>query len=208
MNKLGNKEVILILLVINFMLYYLMVMIGVTPLKNSIKSNNAAIETLQAEYDEKKAIVDKEDDYKADIVRLTDEKAVLFQTGFPNTEAESLHAFINKEATNSSISINNISISQSARMANGEDGQQETGIMDNKITVDCIGSYANVISLLETIEKMQRTSILTSLDLGGEAANMSITMQYSFLSADKTDIDDTVFDHTFGQSAGNTTLFK
>ncbi|MBR6400087.1 MAG: type 4a pilus biogenesis protein PilO [Firmicutes bacterium] len=205
MNKLGNKEVILILIVINFMLYYMLYFIGISPLKNSINNNKADIATLQEEYDEKKAIVDSEETYKQSIERLKAEKVELFATGFPNTNAESLHAFINKEATASNINISSINITQAPRLANGD---QETGIMDNNISVSATGSYASITKLLSSIEEVQKTSLLTGLSLSGAASDMQTQLQYSFLSADKEDIPDDVFDHTFGQPAGNTTLFK
>lgn len=205
MKNLGNKEVILILIVINFMLYYLLYFIGISPLKNSINSNRDAIAQLQAEYDEKKAIVDSEETYKQTIETLKAEKAELFQTGFPNTNPENLHAFMVKEAADNHITISNIAINQAPRMANGD---QATGILDNTISVSATGSYTDIIKLATAIEDVQKTSILTSLSLGGESSNMSATFAYDFLSADKEEGTDEIFAHDFGQAAGNTALFK
>jgi hypothetical protein len=209
MSKLGNKEVILILIVINFMLYYLLVMIAISPIKSSISNNKAEIQSLQADYDAKKEIVDSEQTYITTIETLKATKTDLFATGFPNTNPENLHAFMEKETQANSVPIQNISITQAPRVAvNANGGDVETGIMDNTLTLTVQGSYANVIKLLQSIEDVQKTSLLTSLNLGGSASDMTVNMGYSFLSADKTDIPDDVFDHTFGQGAGNTALFK
>jgi len=208
MNKLGNKEVILILIVINFMLYYLLYFIGISPLKNSIESNKSEIATLQEEYDEKKAIVDSEDDYKQAIERLTAEKKELFETGFPNTNPENLHAFMVKEADANHITIENINITQEPRMANGEGGDVVSGILDNTLSLTVEGSYADITKLIASIEDVQKTSILTSLSLGGDVSKMNASLNYSFLSADKDEGTDAIFDHKFGQAAGNTALFK
>lgn len=209
MGKLGNKEIILILIVINFLLYYLLFMMVINPTKNKIKLNNESIDALQMEYDEKKAIVDQEDDYIADIERLKAEKAELFTTGFPNTDPENLHAFMVKETAANSITINNISISQSSRNAADASGAQHTtGIMDNTLAVGIEGSYSNIIKLIGTLEELQKSSLLTSLSLSGDPNKMNTTLNYSFLSADKSDNPDTIFDHTFNKGVGNSALFK
>ncbi len=209
MAKLGNKEVILILVVINFMLYYMLWFIGISPLKSSISENKEQITALQAEYDDKKAIVDSEDTYKKNIEDLTAQKAELFQSGFPNTNPENLHAFMVKEAEANHITIGNISITQSPRMAAGSDGTAKTGILDNTLNLSITGSYADITKFISTIEQIQKTSILSSFSLGGtDIAQMTSSMNYSFLSADKEEGSDTIFDHTFGQAAGNTALFK
>ena len=210
MGKLGNKEVILILIVINFMLYYLLYFIGISPLKNSISNTKADIATLQAEYDEKKAIVDSEETYKQTIETLKAEKAELFKSGFPNTNAESLHAFMVDESAKNNITLSSISISQSVRNAVDDQGVDSlTGIMNNDITMQATGTYDGFIKLLESIEDVQKTSILTSFTLSGsDASNMNANIVYSFLSADKSETPDDIFEHKFGQSAGNSRLYK
>ena len=209
MGKLGNKEVILILIVINFLLYYLLFMMVINPTKNKIKTNNDTISALQMEYDEKKAIVDQEQTYIDDIARLKAEKAELFTSGFPNTDPENLHAFMVKETAANSITINNISISQSSRNASdASGGEHTTGIMDNTLSVGVEGSYANIINLIKTMEEIKKTSLLTSLNLSGDPAKMTTTLNYSFLTADKSDNPDEIFDHTFNKGVGNSALFK
>ncbi len=208
MSKLGNKETILILVVINFMCYYLLFMMGVNPIKATIQENKTQIETLQAEYDEKKEIVDSEQQYRDDIERLKAEKVELFATGFPNTNPESLHAFMNKELQANSVTISNINIAQAPRKVNADGGERETGIFDNTITIVATGGYSNVTKFIETVENLEKTSLLTSLSLSGNAAEMQTNIQYSFLSADKTETPDDIFDHQFGQAAGNSALFK
>ena len=209
MGKLGNKEVILILVVINFLLYYLLFMMVINPTKNKIKSNNENIETLQAEYDEKKAIVDSEQSYIDNIEKLKVEKAELFTKGFPNTDPENLHAFMVKETAANSITINSINISQASRnAADAEGGQHTTGIMDNTLAVSIEGSYANIVKLIGTMEEINKTSLLTSLSLSGDPTKMTTTLNYSFLSADKSDNPDNIFDYTFNKGVGNSALFK
>lgn len=208
MNKLSNKEVILILVVINIALYYLLYAIGINPVKHNISANSSEIKTLQTDYDEKKAIVDSEQDYINKIDELTTAKAELFKNGFPNTNAENIHAFMQKETTAKSVSTQSITINQAPRIAAAEGGEVETGIMDNNITLNVEGSYTNVISLLAEIENQQKTSLLTSLNLSGSKDAVTASMGYSFLSADKTDIEDHIFDHEFSQAAGNQALFK
>lgn len=210
MNKMGNKEVILILIVINFLCYYLLFMMGVKPIKAKIEENKETIISLQNEYEEKKAIVDSRQDYIDAIERLTAEKAELFATGFPNTNPESLHAFMNKELTANQVTISNISINQEPRLVmNAEGENRETGIYDNTITITATGAYSNITKFIESVENLEKTSLLTSFMLNGESAsNMEANLSYSFLSADKTETPDDVFDHTFGQAAGNSALFK
>ena len=208
MGKLGNKEVILILVVINFMLYYMMVFIAVNPLKSSIKENNEQIEALQKEYDDKKAIVDSEETYKQTIETLKAEKAKLFESGFPNTNPENLHAFMVKEAEANHITIGSISINQAPRKATSNNGQEETGILDNKLNLSIKGSYLDIINLIKSVEGEERTSLLTSFSLNGEKEEMSSSLSYDFLSADKEDNTDPIFDHQFGQSVGDKKLFR
>lgn len=208
MGKLGNKEVLLILVVINFMLYYMMVFIAVNPLKSSIKENNEQITALQKEYDEKKAIVDSEETYKQTIETLKKEKAELFQKGFPNTNPENLHAFMVKEADANKITIGSISINQSPRMAKSDGNKETTGILDNKLNLSIKGSYPDITNFIKSIESTEKTSLLTSFSLSGEYDAMSSSISYDFLSADKEEGADDIFDHKFGQAAKNDALFK
>lgn len=210
MDKLGSKELFLILLIINFLLYYFAYMLGVGPLKNQIVSASEKKEQLTIEYQEKKETVDKKPEFEQNIKDLKAQKKELFQTGFPNTDPEYLHAFVVNESKATNITLNNVSIAQAPRTSQNSAGETvETGIMDNTITMSTVTSYANIANFLKIIEDLQRTSILTNLSLSGTAGEMSASMSYNFLSADKgEDINDTVFDHTFSQGAGNSTLFK
>ncbi len=210
MSKLGSKELFLILIIINFLLYYCLYMMGVGPLKTKISTLSADKETLTAEYQEKQTIVDSKPQYEQNIKDLTVQKAELFQTGFPNTDPEYLHAIMVQQAGISGISMTNISINQAPRESTNSAGETvETGIMDNTLTIATTASYANIAKFLEDIESLQRTSILTSLNLSGTAAEMSASMAYNFLSADKGEsINDAIFDHEFSHGAGNSTLFK
>lgn len=210
MSKLGSKELLLILLIINFLMYYFAYMLAVGPLKNEISTLKTQSIELQQERDEKQATVDKKPEYEQNIKDLTEQKKTLFQTGFPNTDPEFLHAFMVDQSKAANIQIDNISIAQAPRTSVNSAGETvETGIMDNTITISTVAPYNSIAKLLDDIEKMQRTSILTSLNISGTAGSMSSNMSYNFLSADKgEDINDTVFNHTFSQGAGNSTLFK
>jgi Tfp pilus assembly protein PilO len=208
MGKLSNKETILILVVINILLYYLLYVVAVGPLKNNIVENNEEIATLQAEYDEDYAIVSKKGEYEQQKADLTEAKKTLFAQGFPNTDAEKLHAFINKVATENNIIIENITIDQQPRIAATDTTQKETDVYDNTITVQAVATYADATKLIKAIEDEQKTSLLTTLNLSGQSGEMTIGLGYDFLSADKTEIGDPIFDHDFNPAKGDTALFR
>lgn len=210
MNKLGSKEIFLILVVINFLLYYLAYMCVISPLRNTGKEYKEQITTLQQQYDEQKAIVDSKDQYIATIDQLKKDKETLFTESFPDAETENIHAYMVDRAKACSIVINSITIGQDvATVADPQTGEQvPTGLKNNTINVSVTGSYANIIKLITDMENVKKTSLLTSFSLAGNPASMTTSLNYSLLTVDKgEDIVDPTFDHTFGQGKGGTVLF-
>lgn len=210
MNKLGSKEIFLILVVINFLLYYLAYMCVISPLRNTGKGYQEQITTLQQQYDEQKAIVDSKDQYIATIEQLKKDKETLFTESFPDAETENIHAYMVDRAKACSIVINTISISQDvATVADPQTGEQvPTGLKNNTINVSITGSYANIIKLITDMENVKKTSLLTSFSLAGDPASMTTSLNYSLLTVDKgEDIVDPTFDHAFSQGKGGTVLF-
>ena len=208
MNKLGAKEIFLILIVINFLLYYMAYMLVVSPMWNKSKEYDTQITDLTAKYEEDKSVVDSKDTYISTIETLKADKQTLFDTSFPDADTEDLHAYLVSKATAESIEIQNISLNQTIETAQDEAGNKiPTGLKNNTITLTVNGAYANVIKLLTDIQNVQKTSLLTSLTLtpGGQGTNIG----YTFLTVDKgEDIVDTTLDHQFGQPLGDTVLFK
>lgn len=211
MSKLGSKELFLILVIINVVLYYFTYMIAVGPLKNQISTAKEQKVTLTQQRDERQEQIDQKPQIKDNIKNLKDEKAELFKSGFPSTDAEYIHAFLVDETKAANMKMNSISIAQAPRMSTNAAGQEvETGIMDNTITIMANSTYSNIATLLKEVEGLDKTSILTRLNLSGTAAEMVATMDYNFLSADKgEDRSDTTFDHEFAKGVGDANkLFK
>jgi hypothetical protein len=183
----------------------------ISPLRTTGKGYKEQVVSLEQQYNEQKQIVDSKDQYIATINELKEKKQTLFTESFPDAEAEYLHAYMVEREKESSIVINNISIAQTAATVhNDETGEEEpTGLKTNTITVGVTGSYANIIKLITDIENVRKTSLLTSLNLAGDPASMTTTLNYTFMTVDKgEDIVDPTFDHTFGQGVGDTVLFK
>ncbi|GEM_PF-3282342 len=211
MNKLGSKEIFLILVIINFLLYYLAYMCVISPLRNKGSEYKEQITTLQQQYDEQKTIVDSKDQYIATIEQLKTDKETLFTESFPDAETESIHAYMVDRAKASGIVIDNINISQNVATVNDEATGEKipTGLKTNTISVGVTGSYSNIIKLITDMENVQKTSLLTSLSLSGEPSVMTTTLNYSLMTVDKgEEIVDPTFDHNFGQAMGDTVLFK
>ncbi len=211
MNKLGSKEIFLILIIVNFLLYYLAYMCVISPLRTKGEEYQAEITTLETRYNEEKSIVDSKDQYIATIETLKSQKQTLFTNSFPDAETESLHAYMVERAQASNIVINSISLSQDISTVINEQTKEETptGLRTNTINVNVVGSYANIINLITDIESVKKTSLLTGLGLSGDPTNMSTTINYELLTVDKGDeIDDPIFDHTFNQGLTNEALFK
>lgn len=210
MNKLGSKEIFLILVIINFLLYYLAYMCVISPMRNTGKEYKEQITTLQKQYDEQKAIVDSKDQYIATIEQLKQDKETLFTESFPDTETENIHAFMVDRAKASNIVIDSINISQDVATVKDEQTGEKvpTGLKTNTINVSITGSYANIIKLITDMENVKKTSLLTSFSLAGDPANMTTSINYSLLTVDKgEDIVDPTFDHSFSQGKGGTVLF-
>ena len=211
MSKLGSKELFLILIIINFLLYYAAYMLAVGPLKNTITTAKADKENLTAQYEERQATIDQKPQLEENLKALKKQKGELLKTGFPNTDPEYIHAFLVDETKAANISMDSITINQKPRTSKNSAGETvETGIMDNTINVNAKSTYTNIATLLKEIEDLQKTSILTRLNLSGTAAEMNANMSYNFLSADKgEDKSDTTFDHEFANGVGNSSaLFK
>lgn len=210
MNKLGSKEIFLILIIINFLLYYMAYMIVVSPMRKSSQELSDQIGTLQAQYDEQKSIVDQKESYIQQIDSLKAEKAELFANSFPDAETENIHAYLVDRAKESGIAINTVNLSQSVKKTRDEETGEEipTGLKTNDISAEVTGSYTNIIKLITDIEGAKKTSLLTSLDLQGNPAQMTTSLNYTFLTVDKGDeIQDNTFDHNFNQAVNNEALF-
>jgi Tfp pilus assembly protein PilO len=210
MNKLGSKEIFLILVIINFLLYYIAYMCVISPLGSKSKGYSAEIASLQQEYDADMVIVSSKDEYISKNETLKQEKETLFNNSFPDAETENLHAYMVDRAKESGVTIASISLSQSASTTQDENGESvPTGLKDNNIVLSVSGSYANIIKFVTDIENAKKTSLLTSLSFAGSAGQMTSSINYYFMTVDKgDDITDTTLDHTFGQGLGDEALFK
>jgi Tfp pilus assembly protein PilO len=210
MNKLGSKEIFLILVIINFLLYYIAYMCVVSPLGSKSKSYSEEIASLQEEYDADMEIVNSKDQYIATIDSLKKDKETLFNNSFPDAETETLHAYMVDKAKESGVVISNISLSQKIATIKDDDGNPvATGLRDNNISVSISGSYANIIKFITDIENVKKTSLLTSLSFSGTTGDMKSSINYYLMTVDKgDDINDPTLDHTFGQGLGDEALFK
>lgn len=211
MNKLGSKEIFLILVIINFLLYYLAYMCVISPMRKKGAEYKEQIVALQTQYDEQKAIVDSKDQYIADIENLKQEKEVLFTESFPDAETESLHAYMVKLAQESGVVISNINLTQEIATVKDEESGEDvpTGLKNNDISVSVDGSYTNIIKFITDMESAKKTSLLTSFSLTGPASGMQSAITYSLMTVDKgEEIVDPTLDHTFGQAKGDTVLFN
>lgn len=211
MNKLGSKEIFLILIIINFLLYYLAYMCVISPIKNKGTEYKDQVVALEQQYTQDKQIVDSKEQYLTSIATLKKDKETLFNESFPDAETESLHAYMVQKAKESGITINSINLSQDVTMVQDENTGENvpTGLKTNTINVDITGSYNNIIKLITDMENVKKTSLLTSFSLSGAASSMTTSLNYSLLTVDKgEEIVDPTFDHTFGQATGDTVLFK
>lgn len=208
MNKLGAKEIFLILIVINFLLYYMAYMLVVSPMWSKSKEYDTQITDLTAKYEEDKSVVDSKDTYISTIETLKADKQTLFESSFPDADTENIHAYIVDKAKETSVTIQNISMSQDIKTAQGENGEKvPTGLKNDTINLTIDGSYANTIKFITDIQNVQKTSLLTAITLSPSGKGNSLI--YSILTVDKgEDIVDTTLDHQFGQPLGDTVLFK
>ncbi len=208
MNKLGAKEIFLILIVINFLLYYMAYMLVVSPMWSKSKEYDTQITDLTAKYEEDKSVVDSKDTYISTIDTLKADKQTLFESSFPDADTENIHAYIVDKAKETSVTIQNISMSQDIKTAQGENGEKvPTGLKNDTINLTIDGSYANTIKFITDIQNVQKTSLLTAITLSPSGKGNSLI--YSILTVDKgEDIVDTTLDHQFGQPLGDTVLFK
>lgn len=211
MSKLGSKEIFLILIIINFLLYYLAYMCVISPLRTKGGEYKTQVDTLQTQYDDQLNTVNSKDQYLTTIETLKAEKQTLFNESFPDAETENLHAYMTTISQATGVVIDSINLSQEvATVTNEETGETvETGLKNNTISVSLIGSYDGIVNFVRSIENVKKTSLLTSFNLSGSAGAMNSTLNYEFLTVDKgEDIVDNTLDHTFNQGAGGTRLFN
>ncbi len=211
MSKLGSKEIFLILIVINFLLYYLAYMCVISPLRTKGGEYKTTAETLQTQYDDQLNTVNSKDQYLATIETLKAEKQTLFNESFPDAETENLHAYMTSISQSTGVSIDSINLSQEVATVTDEATGEtvETGLKNNTISVSLTGSYDSIVNFVRNIENVKKTSLLTSFNISlGQEGTMTSSLNYEFLTVDKgDDIVDTTLDHTFNQGAGDTRLF-
>lgn len=211
MNKLGSKEIFLILIIINFLLYYLAYMCVISPIRNKGNEYKEQVVTLEQQYAEQKKIVDSKDQYIETIETLKQDKQTLFNESFPDAETENLHAYMVDKAKKSGIIIDSINLNQKISTVKDEGTGEEipTGLKNNTISISITGSYANVIKFITDIENVNKTSLLTGFTISGDSTGMKSSINYSLMTVDKgEDIVDPTLDHNFGQAMGDTMLFK
>lgn len=210
MSKLGSREIFLILIIINFLLYYLAYMCVISPLMKKGDEYKATVDTLTTQYEDQLNTVNSKDQYLATIETLKAEKQTLFNESFPDAETENLHAYMTTISQATGVAIDSINLSQeTATVTNEETGEvTETGLKNNTISVNLTGTYDGIINFVRSIENVKKTSLLTSFNLSAGTGGMASTLNYEFLTVDKgEDIVDTTLDHTFNPGAGDTRLF-
>ena len=209
MSKLGSREIFLILIVINFLLYYLAYMCVISPLMSKGREYKDTVATLSTQYEQQLETVNSKDQYLATIENLKAQKQTLFNESFPDAETENLHAYMTSMAQRTNVRIDGISLEQEVSTITNEDDEEiETGLKDNTISVSLTGSYESIINFISDIENVKKTSRLTSFSLSSGEGMMQASLNYDFLTVDKgDDIVDNTLDHTFNQGANNKNLF-
>lgn len=210
MSKLGSREIFLILIVINFLLYYLAYMCVISPLMSKGSEYKATADSLNVQYQDQLNTVNSKDQYLATIETLKAEKQTLFNESFPDAETENLHAYMTTISQATGVTIDSINLTQdAATVTNEETGETtETGLKNNTISVTITGTYDGIINFVRSIENVKKTSLLTSFNINTGTGGMTSALNYEFLTVDKgDDIVDTTLDHTFNQGAGDTRLF-
>jgi Tfp pilus assembly protein PilO len=203
MNKLGSKEIFLILVIGNLLLYYLAYVCVISPIRNKGKEYSDEMAMVQAEYDEKKQTVDSIPQLEEDIKNLQSNKDEKLAASYPKGYAEDVQMFMTKQIEARSLTMTDVpTIKQNAITQKDADGEDvPTKISNNTISVNVSGTYKNAMDFLNEMETRNKGAKLTSLSLNVEGADSyKVEAEYLMLTVDKGDDKDNTF-------SKNTTAF-
>jgi Tfp pilus assembly protein PilO len=195
MNKLGSKEIFLILVIINFLLYYLAYMCIIKPIAKTGSGYSEEIEVAQADYDQKKETVDGIPQLDADIQNLENDKAQKLADAYPKGYAEDVQLFMTKLISDKQLTLINVpQVTSKPVTEKNSDGEEvATKVTNNNITVSISGSYKTITEFLETMEQKNKGAKLTSYKLEVKEGVCEATANYLMLTVDKGNDKDNTF---------------
>jgi Tfp pilus assembly protein PilO len=213
MGKLGSKEIFLILIVINFLLYYLGYICVVNPIRNKGKEYSEEIVNLQADYDQKQTTVAGIPQLEQDIEDLKATKKEKLDASYPDGYSEDVQMFAYELTKAKSLNLTEFGITQNPIVNRNEDGEDvPTGVTSNNITIAVSGTYDNILSFISDMETRNAGAKLTSLDWTTRDGNYQATINYLMLTVEKgEDIKDDTFSKNetkFAVEGNDSKLFK
>lgn len=194
MGNLSNREIFLIILLLNFLLYYVAFQFIAVPLLDYKKTCELNYENARAENQKIIYEMSMRDNYKMQIEDYKKERLELYTKVYPKAETETLHKFMARVENNNNISIQKIQIISSQDSTVNEDGVEIQSILKNNIiNMSINANYTNVIDFMEEIENINKTSAVTALSMNGLKENLNVNIVYNICTVNE-DTQDTIFE--------------
>lgn len=199
MAKMSSKEVLMILVVVNILLYYMLYSYAVKPAIETHKENAAQIEEIKEEYEDRVKEVEAEKEYLATIAdETTRRETELFANVYPEAENEVIHKFMYNYATKNSLKLSSINLSgESKKKTKGAVNKYEDFFRSTVVTMQVDGAYANIMKFVKEIEELNRSAALTGLNISATESGHTATVTYKMMTVNKGEVKDEIFDYTY-----------
>ena len=182
MNKLGSKEIFLILIIINFLLYYLAFMFVINP----IRKNTEELETQIEQRDSERATLQQQkddiDNIGGNIENAKKRRSESLITTFKAAGAEGISLELEKYAAASGVVIESCSIDESVvSQSEGEDGEAlDTEVKRSTVNLTITGIDANIVNFVSRVESVGNDTLLTNMSLMSNPNTPELTSNVNF----------------------------
>lgn len=191
-NNLSHREIFMLMLVGNILVYFLSYQIAVRPVQNMWRDKTEELasvnEELQMAVEEKKEYQEN----KRSITELKEERQKKYSKAFPYTGIERVHWFIDRQCTydkdypQNVLAIDSISINgEKAGNVSEEEGMEEIFRNVNVSLGFNEVDYDKIMYLLRKFEDMNRTLALTSFSMSSGNVGQNVNLQYKLLTVKK-----------------------
>lgn len=214
MNKLNPKEMFMVIVLVNVVVYYLGYLIIATPLLKV----NSVISTQYQEAKNENAKIKEEiaqnEEYVKQITLAENSRAEYYDHSYPYAREEIIHEFISEKLKAHGLVLTSIKVEEEVddnaqtTATTNEDGSVaqpvESIFKSYVIDVNYVGNFKNTKEFLTDIESLDKTAAVTKLDIGKSESGAATNVTFNMVTVDKGDQNekDTTFNFTATNAQG------
>lgn len=163
MSKLTPKEMFMVLILINIVVYYIGYLVIFTPLLNLRSSQHEKSLEAKTEYEELLELQNQEKQYAEDKVKYTKERLTYYDQTFSKAERDQIANFLGYRLRDNSLNFDGVEFEKESKKSNDE--TDDSFFKSYVVKLTCEGRYVNIINFIESIEDMGKSSAVQKLEI-------------------------------------------